>query len=81
MASDEQIEAAFKAMRAIRIRNGEVHDDVLRAYARAALLAAERLEIETYRMRATELRKRAERLADEAHQVATTWSGTRDRLG
>jgi hypothetical protein len=39
MTTDEEIEAAVKAMRAIRLRDGKVHDDVLRAYARAALQA------------------------------------------
>jgi len=41
MATDAEIEAAVNAMRAIRTSGGEVHDDVLRAYARAALKAAE----------------------------------------
>jgi hypothetical protein len=40
MATDAEIEAAVKSMRAIRTRGGKVHDEVLRAYARAALAAA-----------------------------------------
>ena len=46
MATDAEIEAAFKAMRAIRTRGGKVHDDVLRAYARAALYAAELVQLQ-----------------------------------
>jgi hypothetical protein len=38
--TDAEIEAALKAMRAIPLRGGTVHDEVLRAYARAALNAA-----------------------------------------
>jgi hypothetical protein len=45
MTTDEEIEAAVKAMRAIRLRGGKVHDDVLRAYARAALQAAQLMQI------------------------------------
>jgi hypothetical protein len=37
MTTDAEIEAAVKAMRAIPTRGGRVHDDVLRAYVRAAL--------------------------------------------
>ncbi len=56
MATDAEIDAAVKAMRAIRTTGGKIHDDVLRAFARAALKAAERVEIETYQKRA-ELRQ------------------------
>lgn len=63
MATDVEIEAAFKAMRAIRTRGGEVHDDVLRAYARAALIAAELVQVAEYR-------KRAELLAENAHRAS-----------
>jgi len=45
MATDAEIEAAVNAMRAIRTSGGKVHDDVLRAYARAALKAAELAQI------------------------------------
>jgi hypothetical protein len=62
MTTDEEIEAAVKAMRAIRLRGGRVHDDVLRAYARAALQAAQLMQIQEYR-------RRAELLANEAHSV------------
>ena len=65
MATDAEIEAAFNAMRAIRTSGGQVHDDVLRAYARAALKAAELAQIAEFQS----LRKRAELLADEARQA------------
>jgi hypothetical protein len=66
MATDAEIEAAVNAMRAIRTSGGEVHDDVLRAYARAALKAAELAQIAELQ----DLRKRAELLADEVRQAA-----------
>ena len=50
--TDAEIEAAVKAMRAIPTRGGTVHDDVLRAYARAALAAAVLVQVEEYRRRA-----------------------------
>jgi hypothetical protein len=71
MATDAEIEAAVDAMRAIRTSGGEVHEDVLRAYARAALRAAERAQIADWQKRAELLRKRAELLADEARRAAT----------
>jgi hypothetical protein len=52
MTTDAEIEAAVKAMRAIPTRGGTVHDDVLRAYARAALAAAVLVQLEEYRRRA-----------------------------
>jgi hypothetical protein len=52
MATDAEIDAAVKAMRAIRTVGGKIHDDVLRAYARAALEAANRLQMEEFRKRA-----------------------------
>ena len=54
MATDAEIEAAVKSMRTIRTRGGKVHDDVLRAYARAALDAADLVQVQEYRRR-TEL--------------------------
>jgi len=59
MTTDAEIEAAVKAMRAIPLRGGTVHEDVLRAYARAALNAAALVQVEEYR-------RRAELLADSA---------------
>ena len=56
MPTDAEIEAAVGAMRAIRTVGGKVHDNVLRAYARAALEAAERALFERVRKRA-ELRQ------------------------
>jgi hypothetical protein len=71
MATDAEIEAAVNAMRAIRTSGGEVHDDVLRAYARAALKAAELAQIAEFQS----LRKRAELLADEAGQAVAGSAG------
>jgi hypothetical protein len=56
MATDAEIEAAVEAMRAVRTVGGSIHDDVLRAYARAALDAGQRLLMERVRKR-TELRQ------------------------
>jgi hypothetical protein len=56
MATDAEIDAAVKAMRAVRTVGGKIHDDVLRAYARVALEAANRLQMEEFRKRA-ELRQ------------------------
>ena len=36
MATDAEIEAAVVAMRAIRVKGAKVHEEVVRAYARAA---------------------------------------------
>jgi hypothetical protein len=58
MAKDAEIEAAVRSMRAIRTRGGKVHDEVLRAYARAALEAAELAQVAEYWRRA-ELRAHA----------------------
>jgi hypothetical protein len=58
-------------MRAIRTSGGQVHDDVLRAYARAALKAAELAQI----AECQSLRKRAELLADEAGQAVAGSAG------
>jgi hypothetical protein len=56
MTTDAEIDAATEAMRKIRTVGGKNPDDVLRAYARAALEAAERVLIERVRKR-TELRQ------------------------
>lgn len=48
--------ACRAAIRAVRTIGGKIHDDVLRAYARAALEAAARVQIEAFRKRA-ELRQ------------------------
>ena len=66
MATDAEIEAAVNAMRAIRTSGGKVHDDVLRAYARAALKAAELAQVAEFQS----LQKQAELLAEEARQAA-----------
>ena len=58
MATDAEIDAAVAAMRAVRTVGGKIHDDVLRAYARAALEASARVQIEAFRKR-QELRQQA----------------------
>jgi hypothetical protein len=58
MATDAEIDAAVEAMRAVRTIGGTIHDDVLRAYARAALEASARVQIEAFRKRA-ELKQHA----------------------
>jgi len=63
MTTDAEIEAAVKAMRAIPLRGGTVHEDVLRAYARAALNAVALVQVEGYR-------RRAELLAADAATAA-----------
>jgi hypothetical protein len=50
--TDAEIEAAVKSMRTIRTSGGKVHDEVLRAYARAALRAAELVQVVEHRRRA-----------------------------
>ena len=51
MTTDAEVEAATEAMRKIRTVGGTIPDVVLRAYARAALEAAERVLIERVRKR------------------------------
>jgi hypothetical protein len=58
MATDAEIEAAVKSMRSIRTSGGKISDEVLRAYARAALQAAELAQVAEYWRRA-ELRAHA----------------------
>jgi len=68
MATDAEIEAAVRSMRAIRTRGGKVHDEVLRAYARAALDAAELAQVAEYW-------RRAELRASAATQAAADQRG------
>jgi hypothetical protein len=49
---DAEIEAAVVAMRSIRTKGAKVHEEVLRAYARAAVEAAERARLEDFQRRA-----------------------------
>jgi hypothetical protein len=72
MATEAEIEAAVNAMRNVRTSGGEVHDDVLRAFARAALKAAEIAQVAEFQ----NLRKRAELLVDEAAQAAASTGRT-----
>jgi len=52
MPIDAEIEAAVVAMRAVRVRGAKVHEEVLRAYARAALEAAEQARRDDFQRRA-----------------------------
>jgi hypothetical protein len=52
MAIDAEIEAAVVAMRAVRVKGAKVHEEVMRAYARAAVEAAERARQEDFQRRA-----------------------------
>ena len=48
----QRFEAAVVAMRAIRVKGAKVHEEVVRAYARAAVEAAERARKEDFQRRA-----------------------------
>ncbi len=52
MPIDAEIEAAVVAMRAVRVKGAKVHKEVLWAYARAAVEAAERARQEDLQRRA-----------------------------
>ena len=52
MAIDAEIEAAVLAMRAIRVQGAKVHEEVIRAYARAAVEAAEQARKDDFQRRA-----------------------------
>ena len=58
MPTDAEIEAAVKAMRSVRTSGGKIDEEVFRAFARAALLAAERTHFEEMRRRG-ELRQQS----------------------
>jgi hypothetical protein len=51
MPTEVEIEAAVKAMRSVRTTGGKIDDEVLRAFARAALVAAERTHFDEMRKR------------------------------
>ena len=53
MASDAEIDAAVKAMHSVRTKGAKIHEEVLRAYARAALEAADVIQKEEYQQRAS----------------------------
>ena len=67
MTTDAEIEPPLMPCGAIsRTSGGKVHDGVLRAYARAALKAAELAQVAEFQS----LQKRAELLAEEARKAA-----------
>jgi hypothetical protein len=67
MATDAEIEAAVVAMRAVRVTGAKVHEEVMRAYARAAVEAAERVRKEDFQRRAQLSNKPAAPAAEGAH--------------
>jgi hypothetical protein len=74
MPIDAEIEAAVVAMRAVRVEGAKVHEEVLRAYARVAVGAAERARQEDFQRRA--------RLDNKAKTVAESdLTGEFDRRG
>jgi hypothetical protein len=52
MAIDAEIEAAVVAIRAVRVKGAKVHEEVMRAYARAAVEAAEQARKDDFQRRA-----------------------------
>jgi hypothetical protein len=52
MPIDAEIEAAVAAMRLVRTKGAKVHEEVLRAYASAAVQAAENARVEDFVQRA-----------------------------
>ena len=56
MPTEEEIKAAVEAMQAVRVVGGKLHEDILRAYACAALEASQRTVMERVRKR-SELRQ------------------------
>ena len=58
MPTETEIEAAVKAMRSVRTTGGKIDDEVFRAFARAALAAAERTHFDEMRRRG-ELRQQS----------------------
>jgi hypothetical protein len=67
MAIDAEIEAAVVAMRAIRVKGAKVHEEVMRAYARAAVEAAEQARKEDFQRRAQLNNKPAAPTAEGPH--------------
>jgi hypothetical protein len=64
MPIDAEFEAAVAAIRSIRVKGAQVHDEVVHAYARAAVEAAERARLEDFQRRS--------RLANKATEEAET---------
>ena len=62
MPTDAEIELATAAIRSIRVKGAKVHDEVVRAYARAAVEAAERARLADFQRRS--------RLANEPKPAA-----------
>ena len=74
MPTDTGIELAVAAIRSIRVKGAKVHDEVVRAYARAAVEAAERARLADFQRRsrlANEPKPAANNQAPEEAQAAT----------
>jgi hypothetical protein len=74
MPTDAEIELAVAAIRSIRVKGAKVHDEVVRAYARAAVEAAERARLADFQRRsrlANEPKPAANNQAPEVPQAAT----------
>ena len=61
MAIDAEIEAAVVAIRAIRVKGAKVHEEVMRAYARAAVEAAEQARKDDFQRRPSSTTNRQRR--------------------
>jgi hypothetical protein len=73
MPTDAEIELAVAAIRSIRVSGAKVHDEVVRAYARAAVEAAERARLTDFQRRsrlANEPKPAADNPAPEVPQAA-----------
>ena len=76
MAIDAEIEAAVVAMRAVRVKGAKIHEEVMRAYARAAVEAAERARQEDFQRRA-QLNNKATAVAPGPTENEPTAEGAR----
>jgi hypothetical protein len=74
MPTDAEIEAAVVGIRSIRVTGAKIHDEVVRAFARAAVEAAERERLADFQRRsrlANEPKPAANNQAPEVLQAAT----------
>jgi hypothetical protein len=72
MPTDAEIELAVAAIRSIRVKGAKVHDEVVRAYARAAVEAAERARLADFQRR-SRLANELKIPADNAPAQAATF--------
>jgi type IV secretory pathway TrbF-like protein len=64
MPIDAEVEAAVAAMRSVRTTGAKVHEEVLRAYAIAAVQAAENARVEDFVRRAGSIMNRMQQTGD-----------------